>query len=51
MKTLAFHLNCLCQGGAERVVSNLANEFAAQGYRVFVATEWEEEAKERMNER
>ncbi|MCR5179556.1 MAG: glycosyltransferase [Lachnospiraceae bacterium] len=51
MKTLAFHLNCLCQGGAERVVSNLANEFAAQGYRVFVATEWEEEDEFPLDER
>ncbi len=42
-RTIAFHLNCLCQGGAERVVSNLANEFASKGYRVFVATEWQEE--------
>ena len=51
MKTLAFHLNCLCQGGAERVVSNLANEFAAQGYRVFVATEWEDEDEFPLDER
>ncbi len=51
MKTLAFHLNCLCQGGAERVVSNLANEFAAHGYRVFVVTEWEEENEFPLDER
>ncbi|MCR4762377.1 MAG: glycosyltransferase [Lachnospiraceae bacterium] len=51
MKTIAFHLNCLCQGGAERVVSNLANEFAAQGYGVFVATEWQEENEFPLDER
>lgn len=37
---IAFHLNCLEQGGAERVVSNLANQFAKEGNEVFVATEW-----------
>ena len=42
-RSIAFHLNCLGQGGAERVVSNLANEFAGRGYRVLVATEWQEE--------
>lgn len=35
-----FHLNCLAQGGAERVVSNLANQFARSGHEVTVATEW-----------
>lgn len=43
MKSIAFHLNCLCQGGAERVVSNLANRFASEGYTVYVATEWQDE--------
>ena len=40
MKRIAFHLNCLEHGGAERVVSNLANRFAKEGYEVFLATEW-----------
>ncbi|MCM1038267.1 MAG: glycosyltransferase [Ruminococcus sp.] len=40
MKKIAFHLNCLEQGGAERVVTNLANQFAEHGYRVIIATEW-----------
>ncbi|MCH5248418.1 MAG: glycosyltransferase [Lachnospiraceae bacterium] len=40
MQKIAFHLNCLEQGGAERVVSNLANQFAKKGYEVIVATEW-----------
>lgn len=43
MKSIAFHLNCLCQGGAERVVTNLANQFASEGYTVYVATEWYDE--------
>ncbi|MBR6770324.1 MAG: glycosyltransferase [Lachnospiraceae bacterium] len=39
-RKIAFHLNCLEQGGAERVVSNLANQFAKEGYQVLIATEW-----------
>lgn len=39
-RKIAFHLNCLEQGGAERVVSNLANRFAKEGYEVLLATEW-----------
>lgn len=40
MQKIAFHLNCLEQGGAERVVTNLANQFVEKGYEVIVATEW-----------
>ena len=40
MRKIAFHLNCLEQGGAERVVTNLANQFAENGYQVIIATEW-----------
>ncbi|MDD6811847.1 MAG: glycosyltransferase [Lachnospiraceae bacterium] len=40
MRKIAFHLNCLEQGGAERVVTNLANQFADKGYEVLIATEW-----------
>ena len=43
MSRIAFHLNCLHQGGAERVVSSLANELAAEGEDVYIATEWQEE--------
>ena len=39
-RKIVFHLNCLEQGGAERVVTNLANRFAKEGYQVIVATEW-----------
>ena len=40
LHTIAFHLNTLERGGAERVVSTLANRFAEAGYEVYVTTEW-----------
>lgn len=40
---IMFHLNCLEQGGAERVVSNLSNQLAGEGHEIIVATEWMEE--------
>ncbi len=39
MRKIVFHLNNLEQGGSERVVTNLAGRFAAEGYEVIVATE------------
>ena len=39
MKTIAFHVSSLAQGGAERVVANLANRFAQDDFNVYVATE------------
>ena len=39
-RKILFHINCLEHGGAERVVSNLANRFASDDYEVIVATEW-----------
>ena len=51
MKSIAFHLNCLVQGGAERVVSNLANQFAKEGIKVYVATEWYDEDEFELDER
>lgn len=39
-RKIAFHINSLEQGGAERVVTSLANLFAAEGYQVIIATEW-----------
>ncbi|MBE5842624.1 MAG: glycosyltransferase family 4 protein [Butyrivibrio sp.] len=51
MKRIAFHLNCLGQGGAERVVTNLANQFAEEGYEVLVATEWQEDNEYTLDER
>ena len=49
--TIAFHLNTLCHGGAERVVTNLANRFAKEGYGVIVATEWYDEDEFVLDER
>lgn len=40
MKKIVFHLNCLERGGAERVVTTLSGQFAAHGYKVYIATEW-----------
>lgn len=40
MSKVIFHHNCLEQGGAERVVSNLANAFVDLEDDVIVATEW-----------
>lgn len=51
MRKIMFHLNCLEQGGAERVVSNLANQFAAEHYEVIVATEWQGENEFILDER
>lgn len=42
-KRIVFHLNCLERGGAERVVVNLSGQFAAHGYEVYIATEWQGE--------
>lgn len=51
MSKILFHLNCLEQGGAERVVSNLANAFAADGDEVIVATEWRGEQEFELDKR
>lgn len=40
MRKIIFHINSLEQGGAERVITNLAHQFAAEGYEVYIATEW-----------
>ncbi|MCH5275870.1 MAG: glycosyltransferase [Lachnospiraceae bacterium] len=40
MRKVVFHLNCLEQGGAERVVTTLANYLVNDGYEVIIATEW-----------
>ena len=48
MNKILFHLNCLEQGGAERVVSNLANQFSKEDYEVVVATEWQGENEFKM---
>ena len=40
VRKIMFHLNSLGKGGAERVVSLLANEFAKNNVEVVIATEW-----------
>ena len=50
-RKIVFHLNCLEQGGAERVVTNLANQFVENGYQVIIATEWYGEGEFRPDER
>ena len=49
MKKIMFHLNCLEQGGAERVVTNLSNQFAIEGYEVVVATECQAKNEFQLN--
>lgn len=51
MRKILFHLNCFEQGGAERVVSNLANQFVKQDYEIIAATEWQGEVEFRLDER
>ena len=50
-RKILFHINCLEHGGAERVVSNLANRFAEAGYDVTVAVEWIGEDEYVLDER
>ena len=45
MRKILFHLNCFEQGGAERVVSNLANGLVKEDYEVIAATEWQGEVE------
>ena len=40
VRKVMFHINSLGKGGAERVVSLLANEFVKDGVEVVIATEW-----------
>lgn len=40
IRKIMFHINSLGKGGAERVVSLLANEFVRSGVEVVIATEW-----------
>lgn len=51
MKRIVFHLNCLERGGAERVVANLSGQFAAHGYEVYIATEWQGEDEYEIDSR
>ena len=51
MRKIVFHLNCLEQGGAERVVTTLANRLVQEGYDVYIATEWVAENEFVIDER
>lgn len=51
MSKIMFHLNTLVQGGAERVVSNLANEFCKGDDEIIIATEWYGEDEFKLDER
>ncbi|MCM1125430.1 MAG: glycosyltransferase [Lachnospiraceae bacterium] len=51
MDKILFHLNSLEQGGAERVVSNLANQFVKENYEVIVATQWQGEDEFQLDSR
>ena len=41
IRKIMFHINSLGKGGAERVVSLLANEFVKNNVEVVIATEWQ----------
>lgn len=40
IKKIAFHINSLGKGGAERVIANLSKEFIKKNIDVVIATEW-----------
>lgn len=40
-RRIAFYINVLTKGGAERVMSQLANQFAEHGYEVFLITSFQ----------
>lgn len=50
MKKIVFHLNTLAQGGAERVVSTLANRLA-EDFEVIIATMWYSENEYEIDKR
>lgn len=43
VRKIVFHLNCLERGGAERVVATLSGQFVKNGYKVYIATQWQGE--------
>lgn len=51
MKKVVFHINSLGKGGAERVVTTLAKEFARKNMDVTVATQWTAEDEYALDER
>lgn len=51
MCKILFHLSSFEQGGAERVVSNLANQLVKQQYEIIAATQWQGEIEFQLDER
>lgn len=51
MRKIVFHLNSMERGGAERVVANLSEQFAAHAYKVYIATEWRGEDEYEIDSR
>lgn len=45
---IAFHIHSLTKGGAERAVTNLANEFSSIGHEVFVITSIKNESEYKL---
>lgn len=50
MKKILFYINTIHQGGAARVMVNLANKFAEQGYPVFLVTSFNETNEYSLND-
>ena len=48
---IMFHINSLGKGGAERVVVNLAEQFAQNDIDVIIATEWKAEDEYALTEK
>ena len=50
MKTILFYINQIYDGGAERVIVNLANYFSKQGYRTVLVTSFRHENEYKLND-
>lgn len=51
MKTILFYINRINEGGAERVMVNLANQFAEYAYNVLFVTSYRAEGEYRLEEK
>lgn len=51
MKKILFHINSLGKGGAERVMSNLANCFVEDGYEIILTTQWKEKDEYQISDK
>lgn len=50
-RKIVFHLNSLGLGGAEQVVTTLANYFVNQGDKIYIATEWVSQEEYKIDKR